>query len=192
MKRTIAAAGLALALGLAGAAQAADVKAKVESGTLVGQEEGGIRTFRGVPFAKAPVGELRWAPPQIPAKWTADRDATSFQLPCPQPINANGTVNGGGVSGATSEDCLYLNVWAPANAKNAPVMLWLYGGAGTLGAGHLGSYQGTSFAKQGVIIVTINYRLGNLGNFAHPALTKARKAGEPMSNYALMDAISGL
>jgi para-nitrobenzyl esterase len=106
-------------------------------------------------------------------------------------VPANGA-NGGGVSGDTSEDCLYLNLWAPANASNAPVMLWLYGGAGYLGGAHLPTYDGTSFARQGVVVVTINYRLGLLGNFAHPALTRAAGPAEPLANYALMDAIAGL
>lgn len=183
--------GLVAAAAVGAAAQAEPVKLKTDSGALVGVSEDGVTSFKGVPFAKPPVGDLRWQPPQR-ISWTGERDATQFALPCPQPINANGTANGGGVSGQTSEDCLYLNVWVPKGAKNAPVMLWLYGGAGYLGAGHLGSYNGTSFAKQGVIVVTINYRLGALGNFAHPALTKAAKPGEPLSNYALMDAIAGL
>jgi para-nitrobenzyl esterase len=174
-----------------GAAGAEPVKMKFDSGVAVGSADNGVLVFKGVPFAKPPVGELRWKPPQ-PVRWSGERDATKFALPCPQPINADGKANGGGVSGAVSEDCLYLNVWAPKGAKNAPIMLWLYGGAGYLGAGHLGSYQGDSFARQGVIVVTINYRLGMLGNFAHPALTKAAAPGEPLSNYALMDAIAGL
>ena len=182
--------GVAMAA-LATAAQAEPVKLKLDSGTVVGSSEGGVLSFKGVPFANPPVGDLRWQPPQK-ISWTGERDATQFALPCPQPINPNGGPNGGGVSGATSEDCLYLNVWAPKDAKNAPVMLWLYGGAGYLGAGHLGSYNGEAFAKQGVIVVTINYRLGTLGNLAHPALTKAAKPGEPLVNYALMDAIAGL
>lgn len=176
-----------------GASQAAEpVKVKIDSGTLVGSSDDGVNLFKGVPFAKPPVGALRWRAPQKPDAFKGEFQATSFALPCPQPVNADGSANGGGVSGPTKEDCLYLNVWAPKNAKNAPVMLWLYGGAGYLGAGHLGSYQGTSFAKKGVIIVTINYRLGMLGSFAHPAVTKATPAGEAMDNYALMDAIAGL
>jgi para-nitrobenzyl esterase len=172
-------------------AAAEPVRVKLDSGAIVGAGEGGVNLFKGVPFAKPPVGELRWKPPQR-ISWTGDREATQFALPCPQPINANGTANGGGVAGPTSEDCLYLNVWAPKNAKNAPIMLWLYGGAGYLGAGHLGSYNGESFARQGVMVVTINYRLGMLGNYAHPALSKAAAPGEPLANYALMDAIAAL
>jgi para-nitrobenzyl esterase len=142
-------------------ALAEPVRVTVDSGVLVGELKNGVRSFRGIPYAKPPIGPLRWQPPQNVEKWTVERDATQFRLPCPQPTNSDGkTSNGGGVSGPTSEDCLYLNVHAPANAKNAPVMVWLYGGASYLGGGHLGSYNAPSFAKNGVIIVTTNYRLG--------------------------------
>src|SRR4029077_20637726 len=130
-------------------------------GTLVGASQDGVKVFKGVPFAIPPVGELRWAAPRKPVAWSGERDATKFSLPCSQPVNADGTANGGGVTGAYSEDCLYLNVWAPANAKNAPVMVWLYGGGAFLAAGHLGSFDGSSFARDGVVVVTINYRLGS-------------------------------
>jgi para-nitrobenzyl esterase len=133
------------------------VKVTVESGTLVGEVTDGVTSFRSIPYAKPPIGPLRWQPPQKVEKWTVDRAATQFRLPCPQPTNPDGkTSNGGGVSGPTSEDCLYLNVHAPANARNAPVMVWLYGGASYLGGGHLGSYNAPSFSKNGVIIVTTN------------------------------------
>jgi len=178
---------------MAAAGTTAPVKVSIDSGTLVGTSKDGVNSFKGIPFAKAPVGDLRWQPPQKVEKWSGERDATQFQLPCPQPTNADGkTPNGGGVSGKTSEDCLYLNVHAPANAKNAPVMVWLYGGASYLGAGHLGSYNAPSFSKDGVIIVTTNYRLGPLGGFAHPAVTKAAKANEPLGSYAVMDAVATL
>jgi para-nitrobenzyl esterase len=91
-----------------------------------------------------------------------------------------------------SEDCLYLTVYAPANANKAPVVVWLYGGASYLGAGHLGSYNGSANAKQGVITIPINYRLGALGNFAHPALTKEAGAKDPLGSFALMDAVAAL
>jgi para-nitrobenzyl esterase len=169
------------------------VKVSIDSGVLVGEAKDGVHSFKGIPFAKPPIGPLRWQPPQTVEKWKGERDATQFKLPCPQPTNPDGkTPNGGGVSGKTSEDCLYLNVHAPASAKNAPVMVWLYGGASYLGAGHLGSYNAPSFAKNGVVIVTTNYRLGPLGGFAHPALTKAAKKDEPLGSYALMDAIATL
>jgi para-nitrobenzyl esterase len=169
------------------------VKVTIDSGALVGEAKDGVHSFRGIPFAQPPVGTLRWQPPQKMEKWAGERDATRFSLPCPQPTNADGkTPNGGGVSGQTSEDCLYLNVHAPANARNAPVMVWLYGGASYLGGAHLGSYNAPTFAKSGVIIVTANYRLGPLGGFAHPALTRSAKANEPLGSYALMDAIATL
>src|SRR5690348_5906014 len=126
--RTIAgwmvAAGLSLA---AGAALASPTRVVTDAGALVGVEERGAIAFKGVPFAKPPVGDLCWKPPQKPDAWKGDRQATEYRLPCPQPTSPD-RANGGGVSGATSEDCLYLNVWVPPNAKNAPVMLWLYGG----------------------------------------------------------------
>jgi para-nitrobenzyl esterase len=182
-----------LSASLAVTAVAAPVKVTVDSGTLVGDAKDGVNSFKGVPFAISPVGDLRWAAPQKPEQWKGDRDATQFPLPCPQPTNADGkTPNGGGVTGKTSEDCLYLNIHAPANAKNAPVMVWLYGGASYLGSASLGSYNAPSFAQNGVIIVAANYRLGPLGSLAHPAITKAAKPKDAVANYALMDAVAAL
>jgi len=169
------------------------VEVTVDSGKLSGKSADGVNTFRGIPFAQPPVGDLRWMPPQPVAKWSGTRAATEFSLPCPQPTNADGkTPNGGGVTGKTSEDCLYLNVSAPANAKKAPVMVWLYGGASFLGAGSLGSYNAPAFAKDGVIMVTTNYRLGPLGYFAHPAVLNAAGKNDNVANYALMDAVATL
>ena len=152
-------------------------KMKIDSGVIVGQTDGAVKSFKGVPFAKPPVGALRWTPPQVPDKWSGERDATQFALPCVQPTNADGkTPNGGGVWGKTSEDCLYLNVFAPAGASKAPVMLWLHGGASYLGAGHLGGYNGEAFAKDGVVMVTVNYRLGPLGILCTSRTHEGRKA----------------
>jgi para-nitrobenzyl esterase len=185
--------GLVALLGSSMALANGGAKVTIDSGTLAGSSAGGVNTFKGVPFAKPPVGALRWQPPQTPDRWSGDRDATKFQTPCVQPTNADGkTPNGGGVWGKTSEDCLYLNVFAPANAKSAPVMVWLHGGASYLGGAHLGGYNGEAFAKHGVIMVTVNYRLGPLGYFAHPALTKAAKADEGLGSYGLMDAVAAL
>ena len=120
---------LACAL-LSAPAFAEPVKATLNSGVIVGETQDGVNTFRGVPFAKPPVGDLRWKAPQQPDKWSYERAATALEPSCPQPTNNDGkTANGGGVWGVTSEDCLYLNVYAPANAKKAPIVLWLYGGA---------------------------------------------------------------
>jgi para-nitrobenzyl esterase len=186
---------VALAATLCAAAALADGPATVtiDSGKLVGSAANGVNTFKGIPYAKPPVGALRWQPPQVPAAWDGVRDATKFQLPCVQPTEADGkSPNGGGVWGTTVEDCLYLNVFTPVKAKSAPVMVWLHGGASYLGGGHLGGYNGEAFARRGVIVVTINYRLGPLGYFAHPALTKAAKADEWLGSYGLMDAVSAL
>jgi para-nitrobenzyl esterase len=178
------------ALAQAQTAKPPQVKATIDTGVLIGESRDGVNVFRGVPFAKPPIVSLRWKAPQKPDKWPGERYAVAFEPPCPQPVNIDQkTANGGGVAGVQSEDCLYLNVYAPANAKKAPVVVWLYGGASYLGAGHLGSYNGTSNAKAGVITIPINYRLGALGTFSHPALSKE---GGPTGGYALMDAVAAL
>jgi para-nitrobenzyl esterase len=175
------------------ARKATPAKVTIDSGVLVGESIDGVNVFRGVPYAKPPIGELRWKTPQKPDKWPGERSAVAFEPPCAQPTNIDGkTANGGGVAGVTSEDCLYLNVYAPANASKAPVVVWLYGGAFYLGAGHLGSYNGTSNARNGVITVAFNYRLGSLGTFAHPALTKEAGTTGKTGSFALMDAVAAL
>lgn len=169
------------------------VKATIDSGVLVGETREGVNYFRGVPFARPPIGALRWKAPQKPEKWNYERAAIAYEPPCPQPVNLDGkTANGGGVIGPQSEDCLYLEVSAPAGAAKAPIVVWLYGGASFLGAGHLGSYDGTNNAKSGVITVAINYRLGSLGAFSHPALTKEAGAKGWTGGFALMDAVAAL
>lgn len=185
------------AVALFGAASAGaetkPVKATIDSGVLVGERENGVSYFRGVPFAKLPVGELRWKAPQKPDAWPGERSAIAYEPACPQPTTLDGkTANGGGVWGTTSEDCLYLQVTAPENAEGAPIMVWFYGGAFYLGGAHLGSYDGTANAKNGVITIPANYRLGALGFFAHPALTAEAGENEGLSAYALMDAVEAL
>jgi para-nitrobenzyl esterase len=165
----------------------------VAGGALVGETTDRANIFRNIPFAAPPVGERRWAPPAPPAPWTGDRDATQAGPSCPQPMNADGSPNSGGANGATSEDCLQLNVFAPRGApkgsKPAPVMVWIHGGGHRTGAGWI--YDGQNFARDGVVLVAINYRLGALGYFAHPALT--RDAGDaPTGNFGLMDQIAAL
>jgi len=173
---------------LAGSAQA-QVKASVESGVLAGSSGETANVFRNIPFAAPPVGKLRWAPPQPPVAWTGEREATANGPSCMQPMNADGSPNSGGANGPVSEDCLQLNVFSPKDARKAPVMVWLHGGGHRTGAGWV--YDGANFARDGVVLVAINYRLGPLGYFAHPALT--REAGaEPTGNYGLMDQIAAL
>jgi para-nitrobenzyl esterase len=191
MKRLAAALTMALLTACQTTAPVVDGPRRVAttSGVLLGETAGGQSVFKGVPFAQPPVGALRWAPPQ-PVSWQGEHSATAFGAPCLQPTPPDGRPNGGGVSGATSEDCLYLNVWAPAQAKSTPIMLWLYGGGGTMGAGSVSTYDGSGFARDGVILVTANYRHGVLAGFAHPAVEKAN--GTTDANYHLLDVMAAL
>jgi para-nitrobenzyl esterase len=173
----------------AGGAQAQAVKVSVEGGVLAGEANDRAHVFRNIPFAAPPVGDLRWAPPRPPRPWSGERDATRNGPSCPQPMNADGTPNGGGANGPVSEDCLQLNVFAPKGAKRVPVMVWIHGGAHRTGAGWI--YDGSAFARDGVVVVSINYRLGPFGYFAHPALTRAG-GSEPTGNFGLMDQIAAL
>ena len=186
--------GAALALCAARAAAQPDealprVRVKVESGVLVGLQRPAANVFRNVPYAAPPVGPLRWRPPRPAKPWSGQREATTVGPSCPQPMNPDGTPNLGAANGPTSEDCLQLNVFAPRSAKKAPVMVWLHGGGHFTGAGWV--YDGSNFARDGVVFVAINYRLGALGYFAHPALTGAAGA-EPLGNYGQMDQIAAL
>jgi para-nitrobenzyl esterase len=183
---------------IAGAAQAQSPitppTVKIDTGPLTGVTEGPANVFRNIPFAAPPVGALRWAPPQAAKAWTAPRPAAEAGPACPQPMNADNSPNSGGANGPTSEDCLQLNVFAPKAApkggKPAPVMVWIHGGGHRTGAGWI--YGGQNFARDGVVAVTINYRLGALGYFAHPAIDAAAKPGDPVGNYGLMDQIAAL
>jgi para-nitrobenzyl esterase len=161
---------------------------KVIEGALAGVRDGGVVSFKGIPFAAPPVGELRWRPPQPAKQWTGVLAADKYGAICEQKYNAGD--NGVGAL-PKSEDCLTLNVFASAAAKTAPVMVWIHGGGFVNGSGTAALYEGSALARQGVIVVTINYRLGRFGFFAHPALT-AEAGGKPVGNYALMDMIAAL
>ena len=168
------------------------VEVQTQAGTLLGSREGGVLVFRGVPYAAPPVGDNRWRPPQPVDPWKGVRAATAHEAPCTQPVDTDTMVaNFGGVNGAQSEDCLYLTITVPEDAQGAPVLVWFHGGAFFLGAGSLGSYDGTANAKHGVITVSVNYRLGALANFVHPALD-AENPREPKGNYALQDSVAVL
>ncbi|CAN5434088.1 carboxylesterase family protein [soil metagenome] len=161
-----------------------------KSGSIEGVDKDGASAFLGVPFAAPPVGNLRWRPPAPIIQWTGVRPANSFGPDCVQePMSsppAPGFVN------PTSEDCLYLNVWRPTvSGDRLPVMVWIYGGAFIMGAGSFPSYDGAALAKKGVILVTLNYRLGRFGTFAHPALRR-EQAGRPIADFGLLDQIAAL
>ena len=163
---------------------------RVSGGLLAGVEEDGVRAYLGVPYAAPPVGDLRWRPPQPVRPWSGVRVCDTFGPACPQPAD------GGFLSvGRTAEDCLYLNVWAPAAAgagrRGLPVMVWIHGGGFSTGAGSLPVYDGARLARHGVVVVTINYRLGPLGFFAHPAL-RAEAGGGAWANYGLLDQMAAL
>lgn len=160
---------------------------KTASGVVRGIVEGDVASFRGIPYAAPPIGEFRWRPPQPITTWKEVRDATRFCADCPQRVWPGSNVS-------TSEDCLYLNIWTPAlatNKSNLPVMVWIHGGGFTGGGGSGPGTAGDAFAKQGVILITINYRLGRLGHFAHPALSKEHPE-EYKGSYAYMDQIAAL
>ena len=170
-------------------AWAEPVKVKVESGVLAGEITERAAIFRNIPYAAAPVGALRWTPPRRAPSWTGERAAVDKGPSCPQPMSPDGKPNFAGANGPVSEDCLQLNVYAPKAAKAAPVMVWLHGGGNRQGAGWI--FDGQAFARDGVVLVTVNYRLGPLGWFAHPALTRAARPGQA-TNFGLMDQAAAL
>jgi para-nitrobenzyl esterase len=144
--------------------QALGANVETEQGRVAGFSKDGVFRFNGIPYAKPPVGRLRWRMPEAPDAWTGVRDCSRFGAIAPQ---IQGTAEGilGGTAGAKSEDCLFLNIWTPAcDAARRPVMVWIHGGAFVTGAGSVGTYNGKHLALRGdVVVVTINYRLGALG-----------------------------
>jgi para-nitrobenzyl esterase len=187
MFRTMIAA-TAFSAALAGPALAAPDTINISGGEIHGLVAGTVASFKGIPFAAPPVGDLRWRPPQPVKPWSGVREATSYGPACIQFGAGNVPVAG------QSEDCLTLNVWKSADAApgaKLPVMVWIFGGAFRTGSGSSPGYDGTQLAKQGVVLVTINYRVGRLGYFAHPALT-AEHPNEPLGNFGLMDCLAAL
>ena len=170
------------------AAAATPLSARLAEGWVQGAAERGVIAFKGIPYAEPPVGPLRWAPPQPVKPWRGVRPALHFgadcmQLPTPGDMAPLRT--------EPEEDCLYLNVWRPrsATARRLPVMVWIYGGGFVDGGASPAVYDGTEFARDGVVLVSFNYRLGNFGFFAFPALVRQ---GGAVGNYAFMDQIAAL
>ena len=164
--------------------------ATTPSGSVQGRVVDDVAVFRGIPFAAPPVGDLRWREPQPLPAWSETRQSVSNAPSCPQKRGLS--LEGGGDPGKLDEDCLYLNVFTPGTdaGTKRPVMVWIHGGALIFGSGGLAIYDGSALARRGVVVVTINYRLGPLGFFAHPALDKERPGGP--ANFGLLDQIAAL
>jgi para-nitrobenzyl esterase len=171
----------------AAAAPAANtVTVKAPAGVVRGAEQDGISSFRGVPYALPPVGDWRWRPPQPLPTWSGTRDALQFGAQCLQGQRAP-------AASAMSEDCLFLNIWVPSarTLRRLPVLVWVHGGAFKVGSASQPVYDGANLARAGLIVVTLNYRLGKFGFLAHPALTLEHPEG-PLGNYGLMDILAAL
>ncbi|RZJ18097.1 MAG: carboxylesterase family protein [Brevundimonas sp.] len=201
MKRATSVLGLCAALsGLLAVApaqardQAAAASPVVTSpaGAVRGRVEAGMQVFRGIPYAAPPVGQNRWRPPLPAASWTGVRDATRFGAACVQPTPHAVTIYSQDI-GATSEDCLTLNIWTPSSTAEAPapVIVWIHGGALVTGSSKEQLYDGAALAAEGTVVVSINYRLGVLGYLAHPELSAESPLGIS-GNYGLLDQVAAL
>lgn len=163
---------------------------RIETGQIRGDAQQDVISWKGIPFAAAPVGVLRWRAPQPAATWSGVRDARAYghdcmQLPFPSDAAPLGT--------PPAEDCLYANVWRPAQGgARLPVIVWIYGGGFVNGGASPPTYSGANLAKQGVVFVSFNYRVGRFGTFAHPALTRENADGGLLGNYGYMDQLAAL
>jgi para-nitrobenzyl esterase len=164
--------------------------AHIESGALLGTVDGDVLAFKGVPYAAPPVGELRWRPPQPAHAWSGIRPADQYGAIAPQHLRSRD--RGVGPPPAL-DDCLTLNLWTPLQhvGGGLPVMVWIHGGGYATGSGSAPLYDGIHLARRGAVVVTLNYRLGRLGFFAHPALSR-EFLEEPKGNYGLLDIIAAL
>lgn len=161
------------------------------AGLLQGDAQNGVTVYRGIPFALAPTGERRWTAPEAFPDWDGVRDATEFGPACPQPGARPGSIYYEKLD-EVSEDCLSLNVWVPDGAEDAPVFVWIHGGSLVTGTGSQAMYDGERLAREtGLIVVTVNYRLGVLGYLAHPELS-AESPQKISGNYGLKDQVEAL
>ncbi len=164
---------------------------KTESGALAGAASDGVLSFKGVPFAAPPVGPLRWRAPQPAPAWTGVRPASQYGHDCmQQPFPSDAAPLGT----EPAEDCLVVNVWRPAQStgRKLPVMVWIYGGGFVNGGSSPAVYDGSQFARRGIVFVSFNYRLGRFGFFAHPELTRENPDGGLLGDYGYMDQIAAL
>ena len=168
------------------------VQVKIDNGIIEGNynTHSGIQTYFGVPFAKPPVGNLRWKAPQPLDKWNGVKQTKKFG-PRPMQTIVFGDMNSR--SDGVSEDCLYLNVWTPAkrNTKDLPVLVYFYGGGNVAGDASEPRYDGESMAKKGIVVITCNYRLNIFGFFSHPELSK-ESPYKASGNYGLLDQVAAL
>jgi para-nitrobenzyl esterase len=163
---------------------------RIDAGALRGALAGEIVSFKGIPYAAPPVGPLRWRAPQPAQAWTGVRQALAFGKACLQPPR---NPQSPPLRTEVDEDCLYLNIWRPAQARaKLPVMVWIHGGSLVTGAASVATSDGDALARRGVILVSINYRVGYPGFFAHPALTREAADGGLVANYGLMDQVAAL
>jgi para-nitrobenzyl esterase len=186
---TCGAAVASLAIALPASAQPGPT-VQAPAGAMQGLTDGAINVFKGIPYAQPPVGAQRWRPPVAMAKWSGVRSATQFGPACLQPTPRAASIYSDPPP-QMSEDCLSLNIWTPANASNAPVMFWIHGGSLTGGYGSESIFDGRKLAERGIVVVSINYRLGVLGYLAHPQLSAESPQGVS-GNYGLLDQIEAL
>ncbi len=191
--RAVLLAGIAAAAvkGIISLPDVGDQAVRIENGSVTGSVDGGIESFKGIPYAQAPVGALRWRAPQPALIWPHPYAATAYGHDCmQQPFPSDAAPLGT----EPAEDCLVLNVWRPAvHATHArPVIVWIHGGGFVNGGSSPAVYDGSAFAREGAVFVSFNYRLGRFGFFAHPQLTAAKPAGEALGNYGYLDQLAAL
>ncbi|MDY6922706.1 MAG: carboxylesterase family protein [Pseudomonadota bacterium] len=177
---------------LAPTAAPAQTVVDAPAGAVRGETAEGVHVFRGVPYALPPTGWRRWRAPAPMPRWSETRDATAFGPACHQPTARGTSIYAAAEPPEMSEDCLSLNIWSPQGATDAPVFVWIHGGALSTGASSEPMYDGARLAaSQGMVVVSINYRLGVLGYLAHPELS-AESRRKVSGNYGLLDQIAAL